>query len=217
MDHHLTDAILLAYSAGTLPEAYALVVAVHLSLCDDCRATAESWDAVGGEVLEGAAREDEGEAPMAPGAFAATLARIDAAGPRAPEPAPRPAGAFPGPLAAYAGGGPEAVRWRRVGGGVAQAILPTAGGATARLLRIPGGGAVPDHGHRGTELTLVLQGAFSDADGRYARGDVEIADEATSHAPVAEPGEDCICLAATDAPLRFRALAPRIAQPFLRI
>ena len=35
--------------------------------------------------------------------------------------------------------------------------------------------------------------------------------------PVAEEGEDCICLAATDAPLKFNALLPRIAQPFLRI
>jgi putative transcriptional regulator len=35
--------------------------------------------------------------------------------------------------------------------------------------------------------------------------------------PVADIGEDCICLAATDAPLRFRRLIPRIAQPFLRI
>jgi putative transcriptional regulator len=28
-------------------------------------------------------------------------------------------------------------------------------------------------------------------------------------------GEDCICLAATDAPLRFRGLIPRLAQPLL--
>lgn len=211
MDHHLTDDILLAYSAGTLPEAYALVVATHLSLCDECRAAAECWDAVGGEVLE------DGPEPeaMDAGALQATMRLVEAGLPEAP--APRAAGPFPGPLADYVGGGPEAVRWRKIGGGVAQAILPTARGATARLLRIPGGTAVPDHGHRGTELTLVLQGAFADEDGRYVRGDVEIADEATHHTPTAEPGEDCICLAATDAPLRFRALVPRIAQPFLRI
>ncbi|MEQ8255670.1 MAG: transcriptional regulator, partial [Roseovarius confluentis] len=37
------------------------------------------------------------------------------------------------------------------------------------------------------------------------------------HTPVAEVGADCICLAVTDAPLRFRGFIPRIAQPFLRI
>jgi putative transcriptional regulator len=115
------------------------------------------------------------------------------------------------------GGDLDAVRWRNVAMGVKQAILPTEKGASLRLLRIPAGQAMPDHGHRGMELTLVLQGAFSDAGGRYGRGDVEIADEDLEHTPVAEAGEDCICLAATDAPLRFNGLLARLAQPFFRI
>lgn len=64
---------------------------------------------------------------------------------------------------------------------------------------------------------MVLQGAFSDDDDRFARGDVEIADEELHHTPVADISEDCICLAVTDAPLRFNSLLPRLAQPFLRI
>jgi putative transcriptional regulator len=32
------------------------------------------------------------------------------------------------------------------------------------------------------------------------------------HKPVAEIGHDCICLAATNAPLRFSAWIPRVAQ-----
>ena len=101
--------------------------------------------------------------------------------------------------------------------GVKQAILSTDKAATARLLYIPGGQSVPDHGHRGMELTLVLQGAFRDETDRFGPGDVEIASEDVEHTPVAENGEACICLAATDAPLRFRSLIPRLAQPFLRI
>jgi len=101
--------------------------------------------------------------------------------------------------------------------GVRQAILPTSKAATARLLHIPAGAAVPDHGHRGTELTLVLQGAFVDQVSRFGPGAIEIVNEDLNHTPVADIGADCICLAATDAPLRFRALMPRLAQPFLRI
>ena len=101
--------------------------------------------------------------------------------------------------------------------GVKQSILPTAPGATARLLYIPAGTAVPDHGHNGTEVTLVLKGAFEDEDGRFARGDVEVATEELNHTPVADISEDCICLAVTDAPLRFKGLLPRLAQPFLKI
>ena len=76
---------------------------------------------------------------------------------------------------------------------------------------------MPDHGHRGTELTLVLQGAFRDESDRFGKGDIEVANEEMVHTPVAEEGLDCICLAATDAPLRFNSLIPRLAQPFLRI
>jgi len=76
---------------------------------------------------------------------------------------------------------------------------------------------VPDHGHRGTELTLVLQGAFADSVDRFGPGDIEIASEDLDHTPVAEMGDDCICLAVTDAPLRFNALIPRLLQPIFRI
>jgi putative transcriptional regulator len=67
------------------------------------------------------------------------------------------------------------------------------------------------------EMTLVLKGAFRDEDGVYARGDIEVANQEVDHQPIAEPGEDCICLIATDAKLRFQGLLPRIAQPFIGI
>lgn len=208
--HHLSDALLMGYSAGQLPEAFSLIVATHVSLCDECRARLASYEAVGGALLDDAPAAD-----LAPGSLAATMARIKGA-----QPVERRAerrGIFPAPLVDYVGGGLDAVRWRSAGGGVRQAILPTAGDATVRLLHIPGGVAVPDHGHRGTELTLVLQGAFRDETDRFGPGDLEIATEALEHKPVAEPGIDCICLAATDAPLRFNSLIPRVLQPFLRI
>ena len=64
---------------------------------------------------------------------------------------------------------------------------------------------------------LFRSGAFADANDRFDRGDVEIAGEDMEHTPVALEGQDCICLAATDAPLRFRGWLPRLAQPLLRI
>ena len=213
INHHLSDQLLMAYAAGSLPEAFSLVVATHVSLCDECRARAEAYEAIGGAVLEAET------APMSDASLEACLARLDA-----PAPAPKavngkaqPRGMFSSPLAQYVGGDLEAIRWKPIGMGVRQAILPTSKGASARLLYIPAGQAVPDHGHRGLELTLVLQGAFRDDKDRFGPGDVEIADEADQHTPVAEAGCDCICLAATDAPLRFRGMMPRLLQPIFRI
>jgi len=109
------------------------------------------------------------------------------------------------------------VQWRPVGLGVKQAILPTSRDASARLLFIPAGAAMPDHGHHGLEMTMVLQGAFQDEYAYFARGDVEMADSDIHHTPVADIHEDCICLAVTNAPLRFDGLLPKIAQRFARI
>ena len=209
--HHLNDALLLGYSAGTLPEAFNLVVATHISVCDDCRARMHACDAIGGAIVAAS-----GEATLDDGCLAATMALI-AASKAEPEPVRTSGGIFPLPLQTYVGGDLDAVKWRRISGGVSQAVLKTADKATVRLLRIPGGVAVPDHGHGGLELTLVLQGAFSDATDRFGAGDVEIADEAMVHKPVAEAGPDCICLAATDAPLRFSGILPRMVQSIFRI
>ena len=212
--HHLPDDILMAYAAGTLPEAFNLMVATHVSMCDTCRAQFESFDAVGGEML---AQEPSNEIVLAPGSFAATMALI-AGGPVEEAPMSRVSGSvLPGPLQDYVGGDLDSIKWRAIGLGVKQAILPTSSEASARLLFIPVGAAMPDHGHQGTEMTMVLQGAFQDEDDYFARGDVEVADSDTHHTPVADIHEDCICLAVTDAPLQFQGLIPKIAQRFARI
>ena len=213
--HHLSDKLLMAYSAGTLPEAFSLAVATHIAMCDECRARLESYDAIGGAVLE---RVGEDVSSMGSAALAATMSRIKS---QTPSEKPRVKAAadctLPEPLRSYVGGDVEAVKWRSVGGGVRQALIATSQNATARLLYIPAGTAVPDHGHQGMELTLVLQGAFADEADCFNRGDIEIADEATEHQPIAQAGLDCICLAVTDAPLKFRGFLPRLAQPFLGI
>lgn len=212
IQHHLTPALTMAYSAGTLPEAFNLIVATHLTLCDTCRAEVEAFDAIGGTLVEGSDSAD-----LSPTCLADTLnlIRMDpSAGHAEPQPVESD---LPQPLAAYVGGRLSDVKWRPVGMGVKQAILPTTDDATARLLYIPAGTAVPDHGHNGMEITLVLQGAFEDAGGRFARGDVEIATKDLDHTPIADISEDCICLAVTDAPLRFKGLLPRLAQQFLKI
>ncbi len=210
--HHITPALMMGYAAGGLPEAINLVIATHVSICDECRASLAEYESIGGSVVE-----TTEAAAMSAGSLEATLALLGAQDrPAAPK---RPAahGVFPAPLRDYAGGDAADVRWKSLGGGVKQRILQADSYGSVRLLKIPGGVAVPDHGHKGIELTLVLQGAFSDDTGHFGRGDVEIADQSLEHTPIAEPGADCICLAATDAPLRFNSLIPRLLQPLFKI
>lgn len=212
IEHHLNDQLLMGYASGILPEAFNLVVATHLAMCDECRARLESLDAIGGTLLEDCAAVD-----LEDDSFDRVMALIANAPVAEPVSMTPKFADTPSPLVDYIGGGLDDVKWRSIGGGVKQAMLETSKEATARLLFIPGGTAIPDHGHHGTELTLVIKGAFSDEDGRFGPGDLEIAGEHVEHTPIAEPGMDCICLAATDAPLKFNALLPRILQPFIKI
>ena len=210
--HHLTDNILMAYSAGQLSEAFNLIVATHISMCDECRAAMSSFDALGGALLENECLNGEPEPDLQ-----ATMALIKAETPPNLTPPPVRSTETPFPLVAYVGDNLDDVKWKPVGMGVKQSILQTSAEATARLLYIPAGVAVPDHGHHGTELTLVLRGAYSDETDHFKRGDVEIAGEDLHHTPIADAHSDCICLAVTDAPLKFSGVLPRILQPLLRI
>ena len=206
--HHIPDELLIAYANGTLGQAYSLVVAAHVSMCDESRARLGAHQAVGGALLENAGAE-----AVSDRARAAVFDRLDM--PVKEAPPIRASGIFPEPVMEALGGLPP--RWKPLGLGVRQMILNHDAEGSARLLYIPGGQAVPDHGHNGLELTLVLQGAFRDETGRFGVGDVEVADGDLEHEPIAEEGEACICLAATDAALRFRSLVPRLLQPIFRI
>ncbi len=208
ISHHLPDGMLQAYAAGSLPHAFSVVVAAHVSMCAECRAAVEAHENVGGALVEASdavAVSDNLKDDL--------LAMLDT--PFTPEPEYRRAGPYPGPVVEALQGQPP--RWKKLGMGVRQHILNADKTGSLRLLHIPPGQAVPDHGHGGLELTMVLQGSFHDETGRFVVGDVEIADEELEHTPVADDGLPCICLAATDAPLKFNAFMPRLLQPLFRI
>ena len=206
--HHIPDPILSAYAAGTLSQPFALVAAAHVSLCDACRATFEAHQAAGGAVLESL---DEIE--LSGDLKSAVLDRLDEEFPA--EVSYERSGAYPGPVMEALKG--KAPSWKNVGLGVKQSILSAGDEGSVRLIYIPPGQAMPDHSHGGLELTLVLQGSFSDRTGRYGVGDVEVGDEDLEHTPVAGEGPPCICLAATDAALKFKGWMPRLLQPIFRI
>ncbi|MDO8290490.1 MAG: ChrR family anti-sigma-E factor [Parvibaculum sp.] len=214
--HHIPEDILIAYSSGSLSEAWSLVVATHLALCPDCRATVSVIDDVGGTLLEMIEQTETDEQ-----AFDRLMRAID----DLPMDDVQPASAkrsvpaiLPEPLISYLGSDLHALKWRRLGKGVFHIPITTGDtGVKARMLKVPAGRPVPMHGHKGNELTIVLVGAFHTHQGMFERGDVEVADGSIEHMPVAAPGEDCICLAVTDAPLRFRSIAARVVQKFIGI
>lgn len=216
INHHLDDDMLLHYAAGSLAEGWSVAVATHLALCPACRAKLEVLESVGGYFLQC----DDADEKDVSKSWHNLKARIEAGEIENVLPMKKSTAAnqtFPEPLRSYveqAGG----LKWRRLGRGAAQMIIPTEDTTTTiRLLKIPAGQPVPEHSHGGLELTLVLDGSFSDEVATFRRGDVEMADGDLMHQPRASIEKDCICLAVTDAPLRFTSRLMRWLQPILGI
>jgi putative transcriptional regulator len=213
--HHLDHSTILAYAAGTLDQSLALVVASHLSWCPQCRAAVRAAEALGGELME-----DLVPATVSDACRSRTMALIDGATLHRFPAAQAGEAALPGPLARMLPVADlVALPWKTKAPGVAVydvKLSPDARGQ-AKLLRIAPGRAVPEHGHGGEEVTLILRGAYRDHMGRFQRGDVADLDEDVEHKPIAEPGEDCICLVAIEKPTRFKSWTARLMQPLVGI
>ncbi len=214
--HHLDDATLLVFAAGSLSQGMGLLVASHLDRCAQCRERLQQAEAVGGALLE-----DLAPVELQPEALARVLALLDTEDGQ-PEPSVVKVTVpidtdIPAPLAAYLKKPLDALDWRTLVPGVRQLDLHLGGPGATRLLRIAPGLSVPHHTHRGNELTLILRGSYSDELGRFKAGDVADLDEQVCHQPISDSGEDCICLIATDAPLKFSGLMGRLVQPFIGI
>ena len=212
ISHHFDDATLMAYSAGTLPQGMALLVACHLHWCPHCRERMHATDAVGGALLE-----QLPPSHLQADAFEQLLARLDEPEHElctsVPEAYANPE--LPAPLAQLLDKPLDELPWKRIGYGVKHLDLHLDGPGATRLLRISPGVSVPHHTHGGNELTLILKGSYNDELGRFCQGDVADLDGEVSHQPLVDTDEECICLIATDAPLKFSGLVGRLVQPFI--
>jgi putative transcriptional regulator len=220
VQHHISDELLLDYATGNLAEGWSIAVATHLALCPACRDRLSFMEHTGGQLLEATeVKADETSSADSWASMKAKLGKKDgsmsSAKPVAP---PKDIPVLPEPLRSYLGGDVEALKWKALGRGAYHIPIKTGDSESqVRLLKIPAGKPVPEHSHGGRELTLVLKGAFTDGETVFKRGDIEEADETLTHQPVATPDEDCICLAVTDAPLKFKSLLVRMVQPVLGI
>ncbi len=216
--HHVSDELLLDYSSGALSEAWSIAVAAHLSKCSHCRATYSELEEVGGALLTGSSAGD-----VSDDIFENVLERLDDdKGFSAKEVKKNAewAGSFgiPTVVADYLPTNSTNLPWKSLGLGVNQIVLDTKDkSATARLLKIPAGKKVPHHSHHGRELTVVFSGGFTDVTGDYGPGDIQELGGDVEHQPWVREGEDCVCLAVTDAPLKFSNVAVRLAQPLIGI
>jgi putative transcriptional regulator len=182
------DALMARYAAGILPEPARVLVEAHLEMKADNRSKVAAYEAAVGGMLE----------DIEPTALSSRESALKAVFSAAPIETPegvskRPANAlFPKALRDFVGLEVEDIPWKRKLPGFKEYSLGKIDGCDVSLFWLKAGRAIPAHTHEGYELSLILDGAFNDARGRFGKGDISVADESIDHRPVAE--KDCPCI-----------------------
>lgn len=207
--HHPGADSLMSCSAGSMPEALAAVMASHIAICPECQKDLALMEQIGVVLFD----------QLSPSSIVASapvmaLRRSEADGDGAITCAVT-IGDVPEPLVAAVGRYLDDVPWKKLVAGVWAHDIPLSkrGTSDLRLVKVAPGHVLPQHSHRGSELTLVLRGACMDTTGHYKPGDVADLSGETEHQPVADAAEGCICLIATEGKLRFKGMMARLFQP----
>jgi putative transcriptional regulator len=220
MKHHPDVSTLMSYAAGSLPEPLALIIASHCTVCSTCAAEVESMERLGAAVFaELAPASLEKAAPVMAlrGLESEVLTSASPTAVRCDDDGE--VSQIPLPLRHLIGGKLDDIQWQRLGMGVWHAPVlqqkPTRG--DVRLLRVEPGRAMPEHGHGGTELTMILSGSYHDEVGDFGPGDVADLDTDVEHRPVADALTGCICIIASEKQAVFKGFFARMIQPLTGI
>ncbi|MCH2569163.1 MAG: ChrR family anti-sigma-E factor [Pseudomonadales bacterium] len=212
VNKHPDPAWWVSYSAGTLSAPFTAVLQAHLAVCPACRKQLQMADNVGAALMAASAHAEE-------------LATADDLPPseighQTDEPVEwarnnvLDTSEF---TDRYIGMHLDGLDWIRAGRGLRVCRLGDAGSHSMWVIRAEPNTVLPEHSHNGSELTLVVKGSYFCEDRIYGVGEIEDADEGTLHQPVVTSGEECICIAAVEGPLRFKQWVPRLTQRFVGI
>lgn len=213
--HHPGEAWLIDYAQGQLPELFDAVIRAHVGVCAACRDNVAFAERLGGDLLSAM--------PGKPSTLSAAdicANHEQVANPQEILSRAHDSGSGDNIeqfVTTYLNSSLEALPWRQLGKGLRLCRLSERDGMRMWMLRGNPGTVLPAHTHAGSELTLVMKGAYFCGSDIFRAGDIEDADESTEHQPVITRDGECICLAVTEGSLRFRNLLPRLAQPFIGI
>jgi len=211
--HHPDTLTLMEFSAGNLSEPHALCIRLHLDQCPHCRSRVDTLDSLGAVMME-----SQPQVGVSSDMFDAILSRIDSE-PDMTETYISTQAKRMSPLQKLLGDDLNSLPWKRQLGDVS--ILDISERFPGQneqvvLQKLAAGGKAPAHTHRGSETTIVLQGAFSDQKGVFNQWDFVVLNQEDEHKPVAVGCEDCITLSVLSAPVKLTGTFTRLLNPFIR-
>jgi putative transcriptional regulator len=213
--YHPDTRLLNEFASGSLPLAQSACVSVHLHFCSHCKRQVNSLQDMGAEMFDSLTPSDvDGDL------LDSVLAHLDDEPPLTYSTHKGSVKDDEGPVLVQRlmSGDYQDLKWSRINKALQIARLRTGDPDNEfALYHIKAGRSIPRHTHKGTELTLVLEGSFSDEEGVYHQGDFLMRDAEDIHTPTASRTADCICIGVLDAPIRFKPWNYRLLNPFLQL
>lgn len=221
--------LMLGYACGTLDQAQTLITALHIALSKNAQNLLREYECVGANFLE----KDCNPVDLCSSALDNVLARIEA-GENIQKKPPQPtteSGDAPHrlnarmcaeQLIAYALNEcdkehPVCKRWKRVYPGFQSIDLNLCcKKSTARFMKVAPAKKTPRYNRGGIEITLILDGAYSDSSGSYTKGDLIVSDEYHKQPHQSCPKNGCVYMVVSDAPIRLSGIA-KLFSPFLKL
>ncbi|CAH9065268.1 Anti-sigma-E factor ChrR [Pseudoalteromonas holothuriae] len=207
--HHPSEQLLSQYSKGELPATLCMAVSAHLDFCSCCKDKVAALEL---NQASSAFGENEGTSDLDD--FSDMFAQITQnediyqAKPFHNEPLSYQNKRVVLPRAIASSSRSKFVQL----GKLARARLNIDDGELrASLLQIDASGEIPHHTHTGFELTLLLDGEFSDENGSYVPGDFIWLDGKHHHQPVTMEG--CLCFTVVNSALHFNKGLSKLLNP----
>lgn len=213
VNFHPPAELLLDYASGALSEGANLAIETHIAMCQKCETDAGRLMAVGGALID-----DLQGVEIAANAVTELFRRVDEdiVKPKALKKHVKTvADDLPHPLNHYLPNGLAGCSWRKVGPWFEETRLKVASSTTASLMRLKAGSLMPRHTHRGSEMTVVLAGGYSDNGVSYGPGDFSLKDVSDHHQPRVDDDGTCLCLVVLEAPVRLTSGFGRLASMFV--
>ena len=215
IQHHPREDLLIAYAAGKCSPDVNLIISTHLHYCPCCADFVASAEAIGGDVLKSETDKDFISASDKEfDDFWNNIIEKDNITPEVPViPLDRIS-----PLEHYMRRSSHYVK-RKKFFTFTEDILPSlADGSRVSVMNLSAGTMMPAHTHDdGLEMTLVLEGGYSDEFGTYNKGDFVIANSAVTHTPRVFDDEDCKCLIVNTARIRLTGRIGSLFDPIFRL
>ena len=211
---HPSSDQLIEFASGSISSALSIAVATHLHYCKACQTEVRLAETAASALFE----QQAAKSPVSFD-FDALMNKLDndeIVQETKPDVIAEPK-RFPAVVEKLINGDVDALNWSSPMKNLhTTRLMKDENNMIVGLHHMNAGGRVPQHTHRGNEISVVIEGGFSDELGTYAAGDFVHLNGKHNHSPLAHADGDCWLLTIVEAPVKLTGPFGWIINPFLK-